>query len=65
MMASRKKSNELSRPVSKNVRRHVGEVMFPSSSSSEEEITTGCRDCRNMSKEQFVKNRTEKESQAG
>ncbi|XP_029037726.2 uncharacterized protein LOC114873491 isoform X3 [Osmia bicornis bicornis] len=65
MMASRKKSNELSRPVSRNVRRHVGEVMFPSSSSSEEEITTGCRGCRNMSNEQFVKNRTERESQAG
>ncbi|XP_034187846.1 lethal (3) 04053 isoform X2 [Osmia lignaria lignaria] len=65
MMANRKKSNELSRPVSRNVRRHVGEVMFPSSSSSEEEITTGCRGCRNMSKEQFVKNRTERGSQAG
>lgn len=65
MMASRKKSNDSSRSVSKNARRHVGEVMFSSSSSSEEEVTTGCRSCRNTSKEYFARNRSETETQAG
>ncbi|XP_071859868.1 lethal (3) 04053 [Bombus fervidus] len=65
MMASRKKSNDSSRSVSKNARRHVGEVMFSSSSSSEEEVTTGCRSCRNTSKEYFARNRTETEPQTG
>ncbi|OAD55786.1 Serologically defined colon cancer antigen 3 like protein [Eufriesea mexicana] len=64
MMASRKKCSDSSRHLSKSARRHVGEVMFPSSSSSEEEVTTGHRGCRNTSKQYFW-NRVETESQAG
>ncbi|KOC63726.1 Serologically defined colon cancer antigen 3 like protein [Habropoda laboriosa] len=65
MMASRKKSYDSSRSVSRNARRHVGEVMFSSSSSSEEEVTTGCRSCRNTSKEYFTRNPVEADSQTG
>ncbi|CAK9833978.1 Endosome-associated-trafficking regulator 1 [Anthophora retusa] len=37
--------------------------MFSSSSSSEEEVTTGCRSCRNTSKEYFTINPVEANSQ--
>ncbi|XP_017882764.1 uncharacterized protein LOC108626544 [Ceratina calcarata] len=67
MMASRKKSDDSSRSVSKNSKRHVGVTAFLSSSSSsseEEEVTTtGCRSCRNTSKEYISKNRDEPDSQ--
>ncbi|XP_053973241.1 uncharacterized protein LOC128873586 isoform X4 [Hylaeus volcanicus] len=65
-MANRKKTNEPSRSLSKNVRRHVDEVMFSSStSSSEEEVSSGCRSCRNTSKEHFSRNRIESDTQIG
>ncbi|XP_076763413.1 lethal (3) 04053 [Xylocopa sonorina] len=64
MMANRKKIYDSSRSVSKNARRNVGEVIF-SSSSSDEEVTTGCRSCRNTSKEYYAKNRVETDPQAG
>ncbi|XP_053996692.1 uncharacterized protein LOC128886121 isoform X4 [Hylaeus anthracinus] len=65
-MANRKKTNEPSRSLSKNVRRHVDEVMFSSStSSSEEEVSSGCRSCRNTSKEHFNRNRIESDTQIG
>lgn len=49
----------------KNVRRHVGNVMFLSSSSSEEEIATGRQSWNKKLDENFVRNRTDTESQAG
>ncbi|XP_003700003.2 lethal (3) 04053 isoform X2 [Megachile rotundata] len=55
MMASRK-----------NVRRHVGQVMSSSSSSSsEEEVTTGRQNWSKKLEENFIRNRTDTESQTG
>ncbi|KAG7197385.1 hypothetical protein KM043_018491 [Ampulex compressa] len=61
-MANRKKTNEVPRSLSKNARRHVGEVIFSSSSSSEEaEPTAASRGCKNTLKERFTRNRPEGE----
>lgn len=65
MMANRQKRNQASGSASKNSRRHVGEAMFPSSSSSDEsEVTAGCRNRRNALKEHFSKSRNETDQPA-
>ncbi|XP_043263982.1 uncharacterized protein LOC122404134 [Colletes gigas] len=65
-MANHKKGYESYRSVSKNIRRHVGEVMFTSlSSSSEEDVTMECPSYRNMPRERFRRSRTETDTQTG